>query len=150
MIMIERFGTSEDDFRTVFALLLEEHAEVAHAPLNAKKAAEHCYRVLQQGMTWVARDESGTAVGTLALKEVECWYSDQCDLFDGWFYVRPSHRNGRVGVALIQAAKAEAIARGQFAFIRVANANRRAKKTQTTLMAEMIGFKPCGYDLKLN
>ena len=144
---IERVGLNEAAFLEVFGLLLEEHAEIAHAPLNLQKAREYCYRILQQGMAWLVRDDAGNAVGHLALKEVPLFYSDQVDLFDAWIYVQPAHRKGEAGKLLVRAAEAEGNRRGQYVFLRVANPKRNAKRTTTTLMSEMHGWKPCGYDL---
>ena len=147
---IERAGTDEATFMEVFSMLLQEHKEVGCAPLDTDKAAAHCYRILEMGMTFVARDASGSAIGTLSLKEVEFWYSRTSALFDGWFYVPPTHRNGRVGVELLKAAAKEGQARGMLVFVMRANPNRRAKQTTTTLMAEMAGFLPVGYLLKVS
>ena len=148
-VTIERAGTDEATFVDVFSLLVEEHGEVACARLNVEKASRHAYTVLSLGMTLVARNESGEAVGVLGLKEVTFWYSDETALFDAFFYVKPAYRRQHVGVALMQAAQAVAADKDMLLFIMTANANRRPKKTAMTLMAQMAGFMPAGYLLKL-
>jgi len=146
---VEVAGADEASFLEVFDLLLEEHKEVACHSLDVQKAATACYSVLAQGMTFVARDADGVAIGHLALKEVVSWYSQESALYDGWFYVRPEHRAGNVGVALMRAARAVGQERNKLVFIMTANPHRRPKKTSMTLMAQMAGFIPVGYLIKI-
>jgi len=148
-VTIHRVGADEASFVEVFSLLLEEHKEVACASLDAEKASRHCYTILQEGMTFVARNGQGEAVGTLSLTEHEHWYSKESALFDGWFYVKPAYRNNTVGADLMKAARAVAEAKNLLVFIWTTNPHRRPKKTSMTLMAQLAGFMPSGYLLKL-
>lgn len=148
-MMIAKALLSESDFVDVFSLLLELHEEGGFAPLQIEKAMADCYAVMQQDMTWLARDEKGEPIGVLGLIEDQFWYSDLTFLLSKWFYVRPEQRFGRVGVKLCLAARDEADRRGQMAFILTNNRSRKPKRGWATLVAEQAGYFPAGYMLKL-
>lgn len=142
-------GTDEATFVDVYALTLALHRQGGHAPLDNDKASAAVYRVLQEGMAWIARDQTGEPIGTLALTELAYWYSQATYLEGAWFYVRPEWRAGRVGVALLKAARAEAQARKRIALITITSPDRRPKRTPMTLESQLAGFVPLGYTLRL-
>ena len=146
---VERAGTDEKSFCDVFALLLELYREGGYWRLNLDKAAKNCFSTLTENMTFIARDDNGRAIGVLGLREIDPWFSDDTYLQGTWFYVRPEHRKGRVGVDLMRAAAAEGDARNKIVLCGTDNCDRRRKKTQLGLMFELAGWIPIGYDLRL-
>lgn len=146
---VEIAGTDERSFRDVFDLILAEHAEVAYEPLAPEKAAENCYRTLEGGMTLIARDAEGTAIGTLGIIELPYWYSHGTYLQDVWLYVAPEHRGGGVLRAMLTKAKEFADARNKILIATIANPNRRIKKTALGLVAQEAGYVPFMYSLRV-
>jgi GNAT superfamily N-acetyltransferase len=146
---VERAGTDEKSFRDVFELLLALHREGGYAPLNLDKTAKNCFDTLTENMTFIARDDNGRAIGVLGMSERDFWFSDHTFLYGAWFYVRPKHRKGRVGVELMRAAAREGDARNKIVFIGTDNPDRRPKKTTMSLHCLLAGYVPLGYDLKL-
>lgn len=142
-------GNDEASFVEVYELTLELHREGGYAPLDNDKAAAAVYQVLTEGMVWVARDAAGVAIGTIGLTELKFWYSQESYLQDAWLYVRPAFRKGRVGVLLMQAARAEAQKRNKIALITVTSPDRRPKATPMTLDSQIAGYVPLGYTLRL-
>ena len=61
--------------------------------------------------------------------------------------VLPANDGDRRGWLGDEFAEVEGDRRGMYVFLRIANGKRRAKKPTTTLMNQMFGWKPCGYDL---
>jgi hypothetical protein len=100
-------------------------------------------------MTFVARTETGEAIGVLGLIEMPFWYSRETVLEGKWLYVKPKHRNGPALRALFKAAKDEAEARAKILFVVVDNPDRKRKRTKTGLVAELVGCVSAGYALKL-
>lgn len=148
-LTIKRAQNNEKTFLELVDMLMDLHASGGYAPLNHDKATEAAYRVLSEGMCWIAR-LGGKPVGTLALTESAFWYADQTFLQDAWFWVDPEQRSRDVGVALLKAAKAEAQARNKLLFVSMTNPDRRPKATATTIATQMAGFVPLGYTLLLN
>lgn len=147
-IEIARAGTDEAAFAEVFDLLVRLHKEGGYAPLDVEKAAEACFRVLDEGMVFVARAD-GKAIGTIALVALPFWYSTQTHLQDAWFYVVPERRRGQAGVRLLRAVRDEAQARNKIAFITVNNPDRRPKKTKAAIESQTLGLVPVGYTLTM-
>lgn len=145
---IVRAGADEASFNEVFSLLLDLHKAGGYAELDVETAAANAYAVLKEGMTFVAKID-GKAIGTLALTELEFWYSKQTFLQDAWLYVMPEHRRGVVGIQLMCAAKAEAQARNKIAFVTLNNPDRRPKATVMSLESQIAGYVPIGYTLKV-
>lgn len=146
---IERAGTDEKSFVDVFELLIDLHKEGGYAPMNERKAIAQTYAVLQEGMTLVARNKEGQAIGVLPLMEVPFWYSDVTFLMARDLYVRPRYRRGKVLHELLREARKEAERRNKLLFIEIDNPDRRQKKTKTSLVAQQAGFVPLGYTLQL-
>ena len=147
-LIIERADTSESSFEAVFGLLLRLHREGGYAPLDPVKARVNAYRVIEEGMTFLARRD-GHPVGTLSLTELSFWYAQSTFLQDGWFYVSPEFRKGRVGIALMRAAREEAQRRNRIAFVTVNNPDRRPKSTTMSLESQTAGYVPLGYTMKI-
>lgn len=148
-VTIERAGTDEQSFIDVFELLVALHKEGGYAPMNERKAIEQTYGVLQQGMTFLARNQSGEPIGVVPIMELEFWYSDATFLAAREIYVKPRYRRGKVGQMLLQAAREEAQRRNKLLFVEIDNPDRRQKKTKTSLVAQQAGFVPLGYTLQL-
>jgi len=148
---IEKVAQEEGPFTDCFELLLELAAEVGFAPVDRDKAAGDTYRVIGQGMTFMARNADGLALGVLGLVECDFWYSDLTFLASKWFYVKPEHRFGKVGVRLLKAAKAEADERGAMVFVATDNPARgfRRRSSWATVTAQGAGYFPAGYVLRL-
>lgn len=146
---IETASGDEKSFMEVFEMLVAEHAEVGYVPLDASKAAENAYRVMKEGMTFVARSASGKAIGTIGLTELSYWYANDTFLQDGWFYVRPEYRRGKVGVALMRAAREAGDARKKIVLITVHNPHRKIKQTRMALVSQDAGYVPFGYTIKM-
>jgi len=148
-ITIERAQANEETFCDVFELLLELHKVGGYAPLDEEKAIARTYEVLEHETVFIARNKDGKAVGTLGLHEVKFWYSDTSYLQDAWFFVLPRYRRGKAGVLLLRAAREEAEQRNLLALLTVNNPDRRPKKTKSTVLAQVAGYVPLGYTLKI-
>lgn len=147
--MIERVSQNEAQFTDVIMLLTWLHGENGFCPFNLEKAAENVHHVIGEGMTWMARDGAGKPIGVLGLVEDTFWYGNLTFLVSAWFYVRPEHRFGRVGVELMRRARDEAEKRGLMVFIETSNPRRKAKAGWATVAMERAGFAPAGYMLRL-
>lgn len=143
-------GTDEQSFRDIFDLLLAEHEEAGIVPLNAEKTAEFCYRTLEQGMTLIARDKKGKAIGSMGIVNQSFWYSDAPCLQDVWLYVAPKNRRSTVGKMLLKGARAIADARNAPLFVTIANPNRPQKKRTIGLTAQHAGYVPVGYTMRIS
>ncbi len=148
-LTIERAHMDEASFRAVYPLLLELHKAVGIAPLNPDKMAQQCYHVLGHGMTFIARDEAGQAVGSIGLIEGDLWYADCGYILDKWFFVRPDHR-GSAGLGLLRAARDEGIARDRIVYVWNTNPDKRQKGLPFGVEAQRLGFVPFGYMMRLN
>lgn len=149
VVRIERAANDEQSFCDVFDLLIGLHRDGGYAPLDVSKASANCFRMLAEGMVFVARLPDGTAIGTLAMTELTFWYAQDTFLQDAWFYVRPEYRKGHVGVALMRAARDDAQARGKIAFITVNNPDRKPKRTTMALESQTAGYVPVGHTIKI-
>ena len=145
---VEVAGTDQDSFTDVFGLLVALHKEGGYAPLDVEVAAPNAWHTMAEGMTLLARDGAGKPIGTLALTELQFWYSTDTYLQDGWFYVRPAWRNRGVGVALMRKAREIADAKSKIMLVTVTNPDKRPKKTDMTLMSQNAGYVPVGYTIR--
>lgn len=102
-VRVERAGADEETFLEIFDLLLALHKEAGRGPLAPEKAAEACYRVLSEGVCFIAKVGKKT-VGTIAATEVPHWYSDETFFQRAWFFVAPKHRKKTVAQDLMRAA----------------------------------------------
>src|SRR5690606_24420844 len=102
-----------------------------------------------EGMTLIARDRKGKAIGTLGLSRNSFWYSDATYLQDAWLYVAPKNRRNTVGKMLLRGAQAIADASGLVLFVKISNPNRRPKATAKGLVAQDIGYVPAAYTLRM-
>jgi hypothetical protein len=143
-ISIERLPADEGSFSLVFEMMLELYAVVGVAPLNSEKYAKGVWGVMQEGMTFLARDAAGNAVGTIGLIETRFWYSDWTYLQDKWFYVRPSFR-GHAGLALLRAVRKEAEEKDRIAYVWNTNPDRKQKALPFGVEAQRLGFVPFGF-----
>lgn len=148
-ITIERATQTEECFNENFELMLKLHKEGGFAPLNVEKMAGVVFRLIGEGMVFVAKNSAGDVVGTLAMTENSFWYADASFLCDVWFFVLPKYRRGAVGRKLMRAARDEADARGKMAFISVKNPDRRPKKTRMALESQTAGYVPIGHTTQL-
>jgi GNAT superfamily N-acetyltransferase len=149
--VIERAEASEQNFIEVFEMLLELHKEGGYALLDRSDSAEDVYAVMQEGMTFVARSAVGQPIGVLGLTEVGFWFNRKVKFLQGrWFYVRPAFRRAQVGVHLLRAARDEGQTRNSLVFVTVTNPDRRPKRTTMSLEAQIAGFVPLGYTIRLN
>jgi GNAT superfamily N-acetyltransferase len=149
-VTIERAKPDEASFTEVFELLLHLHAAGGYADLDVNKASDNCFRVIEEGMVFVARSEDGKAVGTLALTELSFWYSQETFLQDAWFFVLPEFRAGNVGVELMKAAREAAEEKSKIAFVTVNNPDRRPKKTRMTIESQVAGYAPLGHTTRIS
>lgn len=147
-VTIAKAGTDESSFTEVFQLMVALHREGGYAPLDGTKAAAGVYATLKDDATFLARI-NGEAVGVLALAEIAFWYSQDTYLQDVGFYVKPEHRRGRIGVALMRAARAEAERRKKIALITVTSPDRPPKNTTMSLESQIAGYVPLGYTIKI-
>jgi GNAT superfamily N-acetyltransferase len=152
--LVVREATSDEDIIGIHKLLMTVKDEVVLVPANPVKVMEDVYRVVQNAdpdhpccALIAVRD--GEVVGTLAFTEVCPKYSDHTILLDDWFQVHPDHRNGSVGPALLNEARAIADAAGKILLVATVNPARRrgrVEKIATFLRYEpsgaMLAFKP--------
>lgn len=146
---IERIGHDETTFREVFDLCLGEYREVGYVPINPEKVARSLYEIIDAGMTFIARDAEGKAIGTLGLIELGYWYSDETYLHDKFWFVRPEARPTGAGLGLLKAAKDEAQRRGKILFIGVKNPTRQWKNRTMMLESQDAGYVPFGYTMRM-
>lgn len=147
-ISIERAANDKPTFVAVFSLLLELHKSVGMAPINPDKLGKQCYGVLAEGMTFLAKNQSGEIVGSLGLSETVPYYSDLAYLQDKWFYVRPAYR-GYAGLRLLLQARAEAIRRDTYAIVIDTNPDSRRNRRGVSAELAAYGFVSAGYMLRL-
>ena len=147
--VVERAQANEKDFCDVFELMLALYREEGYVQLDPAEAAKVIYCTLNENMTFVARLVSGEAIGALPMTELPYWYSTETMLQSIGFYVRPEHRRGRVGVALLRAARDEGNARDKITYVTIHNPDRRPKRTRTSIESQTLGFVPLGHTLKL-
>lgn len=145
---IEVAGTDEASFKDVFGLLVKLHAEGGYAVLDADVAAGSAWHILDEGLAFLARDADGKPIGTLALTQLQFWYSLDTYLQDAWFFVLPELRNKGVGLALMQRARSVADELNKILLVTVTNPDRRPKKTPMTLISQNAGYVPVGYTIR--
>jgi len=145
---IEVAANDEKTFCDVFELLIKLHAEGGYAVLDSDEATRNAYLVLSEGMTLVARSDDGKAIGTLALTELKFWYSKETYLQDGWFFVLPRYRRGKVGIELMRQARQIADQRNKILLVTVTNPDKRPKKTKMTIQSQNAGYIPVGYTIQ--
>ncbi len=149
-IKVELVGSDESSFIEIFELTLMLHKEGGILPLDRARAAESVYNTLTEGMTLIARNESGEAIGTLGLTEVEIYYSTETMLCDKWLIVRSEHRNGDVGKELLRAATDIAEEKGKILVVTITNPNRQRKvPMKMSLAAQEVGYVPRSYSMRL-
>lgn len=144
---IEKAVQNEKDFTDIFFLLLKLYELNGYAALDPNKAAGQLYEGLKSDAAWIARKD-GQPVGTLVLVEIPYWYSQDKYLETMGFYVEPEHR-GLIGPALMRAAREEAKSRGKVALITSSNPHKRAKTRGFSLEAEIAGFAPMGFVIRV-
>lgn len=150
-------AADEAAFVEVFEIMLELHKEGGYAPLDMDDAIAAVDAVRRERMTFLARldaphgdDPAGFPIGILAMMELPFWYNRRTTyLTDQGFYVRPAYRRGKVGVALLMAARRLAEFRGKIAIVQVTNPDRRPKRNAATVLTQNAGFVPVGYALRL-
>lgn len=94
-------------FPALVPLMIEFHKEHEHllpSALNIGKAARYVGSYIEDGKVFVVETNEGI-VGSIALKPIAYWFSDEQFLQEGWFYVHPSARRSRAAPLLIKAAK---------------------------------------------
>src|SRR5690606_2256934 len=73
-------------------------------PVNPRRAYETIWRLLKNGVVWVAED-GDRIVGSLSIERDRLWWSDTDILVDGWFYIRPDSRDPTLALRLIREAR---------------------------------------------
>ena len=127
---IERAEVNQASFDELCALLLPMAREVGLAPFDYRTARENGYRTLSEGMTFVARHQTGAIMGTVGMVRSPLWYArwpDYYTLTDSWFYVAPEFRGGRAAAGLIHTVRDLGRSMAVPTFIRVVNPNRRER-----------------------
>lgn len=149
-ITVEIAEGDEKTFIEVFELTLMLHKEGGILPLDRETAAESVYNTLAQGMTLIARNEAGEAVGSIGLEETSIFYSTETMLWDKWLIVRPQYRNGDVGKRLMAAATEVADAKEKILILTISNPNRQRKAPmKMSLFSQEVGFVPRSYSIRL-
>ena len=137
----------------IMPMLLEMHAEIGIFPLSIDKTIERVWSALAQPWVFVAKDEAGTLLGSLALvrHEESAWYSDatRTVLRDTWFYVREPYRKGRVGLDLMGRAADAARETKLTVLVNVSNPRRRAKIHGAWMESELVGWVPLNHTIQL-
>jgi GNAT superfamily N-acetyltransferase len=148
----------QETFLEVFEMSLALQKQGGYAPPDEEAIARDVWATMAQGMTWIARaapgePNAGEPLGALGLEEIRFRYSRETFLSNPGFYVRPEYRKVGVGEALIARARQEGEARGKVVLIVVTSPDRGAKRkafrTEAGLVAQIAGFVPMGYVLKL-
>lgn len=138
---------SNEHYAEIMALLIMLHGECGYAPIDSDKLAQGIVNMVADGHVIIARC-NGQAVGVLGLTESSFWYSKTTCLWGIWFYVLPEFR-GFAGHRLMTAAAALGEQLNLLVFVSSSNPNRRAKHKFLALEAQMSGFVPTGYTLRL-
>lgn len=147
---IERASADEATFCDAFLLAMELHRLAGIAPFDHEVASESCYSALAEGMTFMARDLEGKAIGLIALTEMPLDYSRETFLQDRAFYVQPAWEGQGVRTALMKAAAQEGDRLSKFVLVgRTSLGGARKRKTQAAIEAELAGYVPIGYVLRL-
>lgn len=145
---IEQADNSEETYMEVLELLMKLFEEGGFAPWDLDEATSAVYNTLSEGNVFVAKNDRGEMVGTIAMTEVAFWYSKTTFLHNLWFYVLPRYRRGKVGVELMKAVRQRADELKKLAFVNVDNPRRRTKKTKMTLVSQEAGYVPSGYTIR--
>ena len=149
-ITIEVAGSDEKTFIEVFELTLMLHKEGGILPLDRETAAESVYNTLLQGMTLIARNEAGDAIGSIGIEETSIFYSTETMLWDKWLIVLPQYRNGDVGKRLMAAATEVAEAKEKILVVTITNPNRQRKAPmKMSLISQEVGYVPKSYSIRL-
>lgn len=122
----------------------------AIVPPDFEKATAQVFICMKEGATLVARDDGGVIVGAIGMRERDFWYSNEIFMENLFFYVAPERRFGDVGVKLMMAVRRIAQERGRLCFVLVNDPDRRQRTSAASLYAQIAGFIPQGYVLKLN
>ena len=144
-VTVERAKCDEATYKEVMDACLPALTEYAVAPVNMKKTMEQGYRVLEQGMSFLAREETGAVVGVIGMSISDFWYSDEPILLNTVGpYVRPDQRFGVVGVRLMRAVRDLADEKDMLAFVWVMDTKRK-RTTQASLFATVAGYVSVGH-----
>lgn len=152
--MIELAKPTLETFTELWPLLRELHASVGIAPLNPEKCRREFISFMQEGITLLARSESGEVVGFVCLVKGELYFSDETYLQDKGIYVKPEHR-GTVGLQLLLAVRAEAVKRNTFVLVWDTNPSSRRNRggvidgIKNGEILQRLGFFSAGYLLRI-
>lgn len=146
---IEKAKVDQESFADIFELAVLLQMEAGIFPLDRRTAAENVYHTISENMTFVARDNTGRAIGTIGLEEVQVFYSKETILWDKWFYVRPEYRNGIIGKELLRSASAEGEKRGKITIATISNPDRQRRNKRMAQFAQDIGYIPRSYSIRL-
>lgn len=103
--MISRAGPQ--DVQLLYRFLVDnfypEHVFPGKTGLNPEKVLHYIAGYLNSGVVFCAY-QNGKLVGSISLREMSLWWSDDTYLGDGWFYVMPEARKSKIGLQLMKAA----------------------------------------------
>lgn len=138
-----RAASTDADMRAIFDLIsLHAVEEMAEAPFDRDTFAHSLQRTADEGVALMAIID-GHLVGWLGFVSRQYSYSKSSFLIDTMFWVLPQYRDGDVGKALLQEAKAIADAAGMKFKLVINNPSR--KRGVAKVSAEMLlGYSPVG------
>lgn len=152
--MIELAQPTPEAFEEIWPLLRGLHTSVGIAPLNPEKCRREFLSFMQEGITLVARSESGEVIGFVCLVQGGLYYSDETYLVDKGIYVKPEHR-GAVGMQLLLAVRTEAVKRNTFALVWDTNPSSRRNRggglegIENGEILQRLGFFSAGYLVRI-
>lgn len=114
---IERLTATEFDAVRAGEFLLNfarEHkfGSMPPATVNVEKSWERVWRMLDEGVVWIATSDDDAIAGSLSVMKTELWWADVAYLSDGWFFVHEDRRGSAAALMLINAATEYANALG--------------------------------------
>lgn len=131
-----------DDYPVIWDLLTQrfykEHQQHnAQFRLDDDKTKAYIEYHLKHGFVWLTNDN----LGSLSLSLREAWWSKDCFLADGWFYVAPEVRSIRVTKALLAEAEKTAERLSIPLIVGVFNSHDAERKHN---LFRRLGFAPLG------
>lgn len=148
--LVIREPESEADLSALHLLMLMQGEEFAPAPVNATKVMRKLLTACEEPETHIMlmAVNDGHLVGYLCIEQMAHWYSDAPFLADFGFYVLPQHRNGSIGLALLQEARLIAEQKRLPLYVTINNpSRRRGGHASMERAAALLSFVPAGATL---
>jgi hypothetical protein len=144
-LTVELLKATEDECVELFAFLAPFHARYGLVPLDPVKAMASIWETAKDSTVYVARDEHGKLVGTIALFVDEVWYSRAPIMWNRWLCIAEDTREGEAIRLLLKRAKEAADTVGAILVIERSNYKRASLRGDFGRVADLVGYAPVGH-----